>query len=692
MASSIRTTTAAPERAAFAEGVAREPIASSEHIRFIDGLRAISILAVVGYHVGLPFLPGGFVGVDVFFVISGYLIIGQIVAGLGNGFSFPEFWGRRAVRILPPYLLVVLACIAIAPFILVLPEQHADFGRQVTYSAAMLVNHYFLAQEGYFDGAADTKPLLHLWSLAVEEQFYLVAPIILFALWSLTRRVAGRGARAALAVGVPVILAVASLSLCVLYTDADENRAFYVMPLRAWEFIAGGAIGFAVPHARRLPGWAHEGLSLVALLAFAYALSSLSSAIAFPSYWALIPAIGACAILLAGLSHPGATLVRALAAPPMVWIGQVSYAWYLWHWCLLSFRWIYQFQRKNLWLDAVAALVALALAILTHLWVERPLRSRRHALTKGKGWLPALIGIGACSGVASIGFAYVGHFAPNVTSTAVEKWAPVYDAIDRECRIDLAPSVDACLARMPGAPVGLLTGDSHSKAAFGTLYRAASSHGVLLTGIARGGCTPFFHAKLLSKSAKRIATCESGERSALANLGDPRLHLSFAVLTGLWKAYEKDLAYPSANDRAADQRGLFVEKLTETLDMLRKKGARRMIVIGQVPTFPNNPPECLARAIRSGVSRDAACSISRKKYVETRKVTHGWLKSTVTKQPDVRFIDPVDIFCDRKLCRPYDADAVLYINGHHLSNAGAQRIYAAFESDFDWAFGVQPAK
>jgi len=146
-------------------------VSSSEHVRFIDGLRAVSILAVVGYHVGLPFLPGGFVGVDVFFVISGFLIIGQIVSGLGKGFSFSEFWGRRAVRILPPYLLVILACLATAPFVLVLPGQHSDFGRQVTYSAGMLINHYFLAQAGYFDSSAETQPLLHLWSLGIEEQF-----------------------------------------------------------------------------------------------------------------------------------------------------------------------------------------------------------------------------------------------------------------------------------------------------------------------------------------------------------------------------------------------------------------------------------------------------------------------------------------------------------------------------------------
>src|SRR4051812_35442303 len=139
---------------------------------FIDGLRAVSILAVVLYHVGVPGVSGGYVGVDVFFVISGFLIISQIFGALERGsFSFGEFWARRVLRILPPYLLVLVFCMAVAPFVLVMPDEFRQFGREVNRAAAMVINHLFLMQQSYFDTVADTKILLHLWSLAVEEQF-----------------------------------------------------------------------------------------------------------------------------------------------------------------------------------------------------------------------------------------------------------------------------------------------------------------------------------------------------------------------------------------------------------------------------------------------------------------------------------------------------------------------------------------
>src|SRR6186713_2906638 len=146
---------------------------------FIDGLRAVSILVVVLYHVGIPGIEGGYVGVDVFFVISGFLIISQIVAGMHRGtFSFSEFWARRALRILPPYLLVLAVTAALARFVLVMPDEFRAFSREARDAALMIVNHLYLSQQGYFDTGSDSKVLLHLWSLAVEEQFYLVAPCL----------------------------------------------------------------------------------------------------------------------------------------------------------------------------------------------------------------------------------------------------------------------------------------------------------------------------------------------------------------------------------------------------------------------------------------------------------------------------------------------------------------------------------
>ena len=659
-------------------------------VEAIDGLRAISILAVVAYHVGLPRFGGGYVGVDVFFVISGYLIIGQILAGLRRGFSLSEFWGRRAIRILPPYLLVILATLALSSLVLTTPAEWADLGREVRWSAAMVVNHHFLGQQGYFDTASESKPLLHLWSLAVEEQFYLAAPLVLVASSAALSRVSNPEARRRLARGAAALLAAASFGLSVAFTDADRNHAFYLMPLRAWEFIVGGALGSLVPWARRTGPRAQSLLALAGLAAILGAVFGLSAETAFPSYVALLPVLGAAAVILAGVAHPGALVARALATRPMVIVGRLSYAFYLWHWPLLALTRLYDPRHRSLGWNLVAALVAFVLAALTHVLVELPLRRRRHLLTRGRGYRPALAGLAGCALIVALGTVVPGRLA--TASTLNAAWAPEYDPVDTECRIDLMSSPRACLARWPGAPVGLLMGDSQSKALHGALAAAAADRGAQLMGLARGGCAPFFHVKKVSKSRSRQETCEETERAALRSLDDPETELSFAILAGLWRSHARDLAPPTGDRPAADQRAIFIAKLRETLALLRRKGARRLLVIGQVPTYKWSPPECIRSADRRGKKRDARCTVTRSSYLAARAETHAWLEQAVAGEPDLRFIDPVDVFCDAKLCRPWDAKAALYINGTHLSNAGARRIHDAFRADFDWAFGAGEAR
>jgi peptidoglycan/LPS O-acetylase OafA/YrhL len=244
------------------------------YVPFIDGLRAVSILAVVGFHVGLPGFSSGFVGVDVFFVISGYLIIGHITAALHNGsFSFADFWARRALRILPPFILVLAASTAIGSAVLVTPAEINDFGASVLYAAAMIANQFFCDQQGYFNTASDLKPLLHTWTLSVEEQFYLLVQLLAFGTAWIEKASKWRGL--GLLFAVAIILFLASPLACVEYTSSTRNIAFFLMPFRAWEFIAGGMVPALIPLARRLPAILADlvaalgGIAiLVAILAF----------------------------------------------------------------------------------------------------------------------------------------------------------------------------------------------------------------------------------------------------------------------------------------------------------------------------------------------------------------------------------------------------------------------------------------
>src|SRR5581483_7302692 len=341
---------------------------------FVDGLRAIAILTVVGSHVGVPGFAGGFVGVDIFFVISGYLIIGQIEADVvGRRFGFLDFAARRALRILPPFRLVMLTCLVLVSTVFV-QFDYDDFSDSFLQSALMFANHYFLAHQGYFEPAAFTRPLLHLWSLSVEEQFYLVAPLAIVTLYALTRALAP-GTAQHLRNLVAALIAVASFAACIVLTyGVSHNAAFYVMPARGWEFILGGNAVALVPLLRRTSGRVADVLALAGVAAIAFAVVSFGATTYYPTFRAAFPVVGTTLIIACGIAAPGNLVARALSLPPMVAIGLVSYAWYLWHWPLLSFLRTSDFTRSDIAKALAVALLALVLAALTYWFVERPIK------------------------------------------------------------------------------------------------------------------------------------------------------------------------------------------------------------------------------------------------------------------------------------------------------------------------------
>jgi peptidoglycan/LPS O-acetylase OafA/YrhL len=282
---------------------------------WIDGLRALAILSVVGSHVGIPGMTGGYVGVDIFFVISGYLIINQIVSDLARGrFSLLEFGARRALRILPAFLLVMATCLVLVTTVFVQPE-YKDFADSFFFSSIMFANHHYLAQQGYFDTAAFTKPLLHTWSLGVEEQFYLVAPLTLLGLTAIAHRMTPANATSAWRTAT-LLLAVGSFIACVAFTYSSwrANISFYLMPMRGWEFILGGIAPCLVPVLRNHARGISAGLAMAGIAAVFGAVALFDDQTLYPSYRATLPAFGALLIIATGLAYPGNVISRTLAA------------------------------------------------------------------------------------------------------------------------------------------------------------------------------------------------------------------------------------------------------------------------------------------------------------------------------------------------------------------------------------------
>ena len=659
----------------------------------VDGLRAVAILSVVAFHIGTPGITGGFVGVDIFFVISGFLIIGQIEAALRRGsFSFFNFYARRTLRILPPLFLVLVASTIAAFFLLVSEREFERFGGSLAHAALMVVNHYFLGNQGYFDTAADLKPLLHTWTLSVEEQFYLLAPPALLLLFLLARP---GGRRQLLRAVVVACLFAVSLLGCIFLTRADKNYAFYLMPLRAWEFIAGGAIGALVPQVSAWPRRALDALSIAGAALVAASFVMLSPAQPFPSLVAVIPVAGAAVLILAAVARPSNPVARLLATPPMVAIGLVSYSWYLWHWPGLAFLRISAAGEPAFATKLLVAAGTLALAAITYLALERPIRNGRGALFRRFGARRIVaIGVAGCCFFGALGFVVEWQAARLVTNAYEGLEEPSLASPSRQpCAED--ESFETCLRRAEGARVGVLVGDSHALNFYRTLFRHFDAAGVFLALDWKAGCAPLAGVAIF-KDGEPDPRCSQ----PAGVLTSPASAVDFAVLKARWAFYagaestdpgspvSVSLAPADAAAPGEDQRQIFEQGLRATIAALRERGVKRILLVGPTPELRVRPVECVAHADRAGRPRET-CAVAREEVDVRIRDAVAVMRRVGETGPDTRFIDPTEIFCDVSLCRPYDGNTLLYGDDDHLSPAGEERLYRAFEADFAWVRGAR---
>ena len=337
----------------------------SDHPKYrpdIDGLRAIAVLSVVGFHVAPGRVPGGFIGVDIFFVISGFLISTIIMTGLNrNNFSFAEFYIRRVKRIFPALLVVSFATIFVGMLVLV-DDDFRSLGKHVASGAAFFSNFTLWFESGYFDSAADFKPLLHLWSLGIEEQFYILWPLLL---WCFAKQ---EGGFVALTIAVGLI----SFALNVLQVGSNPVAAFYSPLTRFWELLVGCGLALTMERVSLPKDYQRNITSLLGMVLLALSFVFIDRARSFPGWWALLPTLGTALLISAG---PRSLLNRyILSNRVLVWFGLISFPLYLWHWPALSFLRILEgteiAQSKRL----IAVMVAVVLAWLTYELLEKPVR------------------------------------------------------------------------------------------------------------------------------------------------------------------------------------------------------------------------------------------------------------------------------------------------------------------------------
>jgi peptidoglycan/LPS O-acetylase OafA/YrhL len=541
----------------------------------IDGLRALAILLVIAYH--YFGLPGGYVGVDVFFVISGYLITGMLLADLeGSRFSLFDFYARRVRRILPPALLVIVASFIVG-WAWLLPHDFRALSEEACASALYVFNFLLWHQSGYFDASASTKPLLHLWSLAVEEQFYLVWPaFLMLARW---KRKTDLGI-------VAIILASFLINLVTI--QDDQAAAFYSPLSRLWELASGGLLVQyeRIRNAARLHGGRDFAkasrsagpLPIAGVLLILGAAALYNRGSNFPGYLAAIPVIGALLIVAGGA---GAWLNRVLlASRPMVYLGRLSYSLYLWHWPVLVLATLLVADEHLGYLNGVCLAVSGLLAWGTYYCCERPIR--RIPVNPRNAWKFLFAGIGSSVTVAAITFLMSsGMLARATDSMLITK---EYKRPENGCFIkgwiahepDTAIFAPCEVIRFPGQPVVVLIGDSHAYSLYQGLRPYLDARQINLIEYSVVGCMP------LSIRGARPA-CAAAYEYILERIKRNKTDL---VILSAHHVYWSTIPVP---EEATGYEKFVTQRMAELLNA----GAQQVLTVGQVPIWGGTLPRIL---------------------------------------------------------------------------------------------------
>ncbi|MGV0999023.1 MAG: acyltransferase family protein [Fluviibacter sp.] len=660
----------------------------------IDGLRAVGVLAVVAFHAFPTWMKGGFIGVDIFFVISGYLISTILFEGLEKGtFTFGEFYARRIRRIFPALIMVLVTCFAFGWFSL-LADEYKQLGKHIAAGAAFVANLFYWQESGYFDNAAETKPLLHLWSLGIEEQFYIVWPLLLWLAWK------GRFNLFTLT----VLVALISFVLNIRGLSDDKVKIFFLPQTRFWELLCGSLLAWlslykegayatiraktdrwlATAIYREKPADAGKTLSNVVswlgLLLLLYGFWRIDKNLAFPGKWALIPVAGTVLIIAAGAK---AWVNRAILSHKIaVWFGLISFPLYLWHWPLLSFARIVEGEMPSRNIRIAAVLISVVLAWLTYRLVERPIRCGEH----GKVKISALIFVMTLVGY--VGYSCYSH--DGLPFRAFNQQFLTYSASiqvpsrSKEC-FDIPNAYKKsegwfCDLGMPEAPIAyFLYGDSHALSLLPAFERFAIDNKLRVQFAGTSGCPSLLGIQSMrGEDGIEKHNCKELNERIFHHV--EKLGIKTVILANRWTYYTESISRPNEFNPIAKEEKSKIDKSSSTTDLIwaMNNTVQRYSAIGvKVIFIADNPqqtyePKDILRKGSGIESKYLKMSVSLDEHQKNQKAVNEALRDTGAK-----VINFDDLLCLNDICPLVANEKFLYSDDDHLSVAGSFFISSA---------------
>lgn len=643
----------------------------------IDGLRALAVLSVVLYHAGFDLLSGGYVGVDIFFVISGYLITSIIVKEINNdSFSISQFYERRFRRILPALLAMVIVTAVLGAF-LYPPASLEGLSKSVVATMAFSSNILFFLESGYFDTASELKPLLHTWSLAVEEQFYIILPLFILSIAKIAKK----------NYFLPLSLALAlSFGISIFFTKEFPTSSFYLLHTRAWELLIGSLLALKViPELKNLKY--RNITSLAGLSCVIFSILTFDEHTVFPGYAALLPTLGAALLIYSG-GDEGSSIGRLLSVRPIVFIGLISYSLYLWHWPLIVFC-KYLLVREMSLAETFALLTAiLVVSVISWHYIEKPFRTKKIFPLKKQ-----LIRYSVLSSAA---IAFIGLYVvlqnglPNrykwyedtltneLQNTNWKKWGECQNVTHRvKQRQELCSIGD-----VNQDASFLFWGDSHARALLPAIDNYAQEHNVAGKIATQSACPP-----LLGIERENRLSCHRFNNSVIEYLSDFE-KIETVFLSARWALASEGTRFKSEKGSSIKLRDLInnehksnndlfklgVERTINTLLNMNKK----VVIIGPIPEIGFDVPTINFISQLQGRNLDKLVTPTLAEF-NARNMNAMSALNNVSEHKKVNIIYPSSLLCDSDICIIKDSDELLYRDDDHLTVHGAMYLRIMFE-------------